>query len=360
MTEKFTDEERAGLSAEELAVLDGEDDADILKEIVGEGESDGDAGAKASAEAEETEEEPETKAEAGAEPAKKADADEAAKAKADGKARDDAQAAASDDSVEEDDDEPFVPAYKVPPPENYEQRMADLDKKYDEVTAKFKSGEIELEDMLREHRAIDKERRELDAQKTKAEIAAEQAEQAAEQRWRWEVSRFMREAAKHEGIDYRVALHEAALEAAKKAGDAEAIKAAEAKVRTSRVLNGALDAEVKALAADEANADKSGEWFLAEAHKRVKAAFNLEGKSAKAAPEAKTKAVASRRQPPVDKLPKTLGGLPAAGAVDIGRDGEGEFAEANSLLESGDSMALEAYIAGKSAEWQERWARANS
>lgn len=360
MTEKFTDEERAGLSAEELAVLDGEDDADVLKEIVGDGESDGDDDAGAKASAEETEEEPETEAEADAESAKKGGADEATKAKADGKARGDAQAAAGASETEDEDDEQFVPAYKVAPPENYEQRVAELDKKYDEVTAKFKAGELELEDMLREHRAIDKERRELDAQKTKAEIAAEQAEQAAEQRWQWEVSRFMREAAKHEGIDYRVALHEAALEAAKKAGDAEAIKAAEEKVRTSRVLNGALDAEVKALAADEANADKSGEWFLAEAHKRVKAAFNLEGKSAKAATEAKTKAVASRRQPPVDKLPKTLGGLPAAGVVDIGRDGEGEFAEANSLLESGDSMALEAYIAGKSAEWQERWARANS
>jgi membrane protein involved in colicin uptake len=377
--EKFTDQEREGLSEDELAILDSdEDDSDALKQIVGNDDDEAEPGEGKDAEAKAA---ADAKAKADAEAKAKADADAKAKADADAKAKADAEAkvkAAADAAAEEakkagadeaaqkqaredaerkareaatagaadagdDDDEigeePFAPVYNAQPPEKYDERMAEFDKEYDAITAKFKAGDIELEDMQKEQRAVEAKRTELREQKLKADIAAEQSAQHGEQRWKWEVSRFMRDVKKHEGIDYR--------------GNVG--------------LNAALDAEVKALANDEANKDKAGEWFLAEAHRRVKTQFKLGDETpgdpkaaakAKAAAEAKAKADAvAKRKAAVDKLPKGLGGLPAAGAADLGTDGEGEFAEVSALMDKGDSMAVEAYIAGKSAEWQERWAR---
>lgn len=402
--EKFTDQERDGLSDDELAVLEGDDDSEALKKIAGEDDADADADVDADAEDEgaadaaaaakeaaakeaaaKAKEEAEAKAaaaaeakakqqaetkikaaaDAAAEAAKKAGADAEAQAKArkdaEEKARTEAAAAAkgeevdeTDDAtveVEDDADELFMPTYIAPAPENYEARIKELDKRHDEATSKFQKGTegYELTNMLADHRSIERDRAALEGQMQKHQISVEQAQQAGEQRWKWEVNRFMRDVKKHEGIDYADSLR----------------------------LNGALDAHVKTLANKPEHADKPGDWFLREAHKLVKAELKLgtaapadKGAAAKAAAataataaakakaeaEAKAKAAAGRKSP-TDKLPKTLGGLPAAGGVDLGQDGEGEFSEVNSLMEKGDSLAVEAYIAGKSPEWQDRWAR---
>jgi hypothetical protein len=293
-------------------------------------------------------------ADAAAEAAKKAGADEAAQKKARDEAaekarteaaaagREETEAAAVDQELE--DDDPFVPPYVAPKPEKYDERMTAFDKRDDEVVAKFKAGDIELEAMNKEQRAIQKERSALEREMERHTVTADLAEKAGERHWQWEVNRFMRDVKKHEGIDY-----------------ADSIR-----------LNAALDAEVKAIANKPENADKPGRWFLTEAHKAVKEKLGVKPtqvpakkddappkarpRRTRAAKAAAAKAAAARKAP-TDKLPKTLGGLPAAGAADLGKDGEGEFAEVNALMDKGDSMAVEAYIAGKSAEWQERWAR---
>lgn len=398
--EKFTDEERSGLSEAELEVLEGDDDdADALGAVANEEDEDDDndadagtaeadkaAAAKAAQEkadaAAKAKEDAEAKAAAAAEAKAKADAEAKVKAAADAaaetakkagadaaaqkKASDDAaekartEAAAAAAEAEEEtatatveqeleDDDPFVPPYVAPKPEKYDERMTAFDKREDDVVAKFKAGDIELEAMNKEQRAIQKERSALEREMERHTVTADLAEKAGERHWQWEVNRFIRDVKKHEGIDY-----------------ADSIR-----------LNTALDAEVKAIANKPENADKPGRWFLTEAHKAVKEKLGVKPSvapakkddaaaaataKAKAEADAKAKAAAVKaaaaaRKAPTDKLPKTLGGLPAAGGVDIGNDGEGEFAEVNALMDKGDSMAVEAYIAGKSAEWQERWAR---
>jgi hypothetical protein len=206
---------------------------------------------------------------------------------------------------EEETDVSSAPGYIAPAPEKYDERVMEFDSRADEVTAKFQSGEIELDEMVRQQRAIDKERSQLDLQMERHRFTAELVEQAGERRWSLEIRRFLRDVKKDEGIDYA----------------------------DSRRLNTALDAEVKALANDPKNAEKSGRWFLTEAHKRVQGRLNATGDAA-----AETDSMA---------------------AEDRGSAGGDEFGEANALMEGGDSLALEAYIARQSPEWQERWAQAN-
>ena len=74
-----------------------------------------------------------------------------------------------------------------------------------------------------------------------------QEEKKASEAWKHDIAAFKQYAKLNEGIDY----------------DA------------SPELLDAWDMEVKRLAKDPANAEKSGAWFLSEAHKNVKARFNL-------------------------------------------------------------------------------------
>jgi hypothetical protein len=132
--------------------------------------------------------------------------------------------------------------------------MTAFDKRDDEVVAKFKAGDIELEAMNKEQRAIQKERSALEREMERHTVTADLAEKAGERHWQWEVNRFMRDVKKHEGIDY-----------------ADSIR-----------LNAALDAEVKAIANKPENADKPGRWFLTEAHKAVKEKLGVKSTQAPA------------------------------------------------------------------------------
>jgi membrane protein involved in colicin uptake len=123
---------------------------------------------------------------------------------------------------------------------------------------------------------------------------------------------------------------------------------------------------------DPANTKKPGEWFLKEAHKRVKAIHGIADKktagedpakaaAAKAEADKKAKeesdrkvkeaAIAARKNG--GKMPTTLGGVPSAGENDLGKDNEGEFAHLNGL----NGMDLEVAVAGMTPEQQDRWAR---
>lgn len=214
---------------------------------------------------------------------------------------DDAGARADAGKPDDAGDGRFTPAYIAKVPDDYEQQLAALEQRREDAIAKLKAGDIELDAMLAEQHAVAEERRRLDEQRLKAEISAEQVEQAGTQRWMLEVRRFMRGVEKHEGIDYR----------------------------NNPLLNAALDAEVKALANDEANADKSGEWFLAEAHKRVKQA-----------------------------LAEARGGAGEGNYVDGAHADQGTRDDSVfEALEGLDGMELERAVARMTPEQQERWAR---
>jgi hypothetical protein len=220
---------------------------------------------------------------------------------------------------DEEAEEPFVPTFNARPVEDYEKKTGELDKRIEDAEVKFRAGDMTFDEFRKTEREVVNERRSLDEQRLKHEMASENNEQMAQARWQWETTRFFREKASNEGLDY--------------------------KAEGNRPLWAALDAEVKALAADEANASKPGPWFLEEAHKRVKSAFNLQGAPAPrgGAPvkdqKAAAAAAAAARKAPA--APTTLHGLPPASHD---TETKGEFAH----LEKLEGMELETALAGMS------------
>ncbi len=204
----------------------------------------------------------------------------------------------------EDDDAPqFIHRYEAPPVDGYEAKLQSLDEK-------FEAGEI----ALREYNA---QRDELRAAQLKAEIAAESAAQEAEQRWKWEIDRFMDD-------------HD--------------------QYKKDPILHAALDAAVKNLAADEANTDKTGRWFLREAHKEVSKRFGGEEQGDKPAEKTAEKQSQPRGKPDLKAVPRTLGQVPAAESNDTG----GEFASLDRL----DGADFEKAFARMTPDQQERYLKA--
>lgn len=335
--EGVSEQELAGLSPEERAALAGdEEDKSVLKEVADETAGD--------------------------------DADEGGDEDQDD-AGDDVESDDADDDADDageeedeggevgkaatpvpagDDDEPFIPRYMAPAVEQYNEQVRALDAQRTEVIAQFKAGTIEPDAMDEKLREIESQRRDLDQRKLKADIAAEQHEQTAQQQWQWEVKRFLRNAAA-EGVDYRVDAAQAALDAARKGADQAAITSAETALRSARMLNAALDAEVKALGSDERYRDKPSEWFLEEAHRTIRERFNL-GRPAGDKPDGQRRPAG--RKPDLRSVPKTLGDIPGAGTDDSSTGDDG-FSHLDKL----SGMDLESAVARMSRADQERWAR---
>lgn len=209
--------------------------------------------------------------------------DDDAGAAGDDKGDDAAGKGGSDDDDDDDGQRHFVPKYQAEPVADYDEQITALDKR-------FEDGEIDL-------KAYNTEREGLLRRQLKAEIAAEQQEQNERQLWEYEINSFL--------DDHK-------------------------EYRDNRLLHAALDAAVRELGNDEANADKSFRWFLREADKQVKTAFGrTENKEPKPGDEGdkggdQAKAGDDKgkggRKPDLSVVPKTLGNVPAAG--DNADDGE--------------------------------------
>lgn len=226
-------------------------------------------------------------------------------------------------------------AYRAELPADHAEKKAELQQATDDLRAKFKSGEIEVDDYEAERSKLDEQRRALDRAETKAEISSEIQTQSIEQQWFAAVDRQIVEATKPEngGINYR----------------ADTDKMAD------------LDAFVKTLAARKENEDKPMEWFLKEAHKRVLSLHDIKPQAKAdaadpaaiaAAAEAKkeaVKAAVDKRKPPVDAVPPSLAHVPGADAAgDMGGD---EFADLDKL----EGIELEAAVARLSPGQREKY-----
>ncbi len=112
----------------------------------------------------------------------------------------------------------------------------------------------------------------------------------------------------------------------------------------------ALDDWTKRLASKPENADKEGNWFLQEAHRKVMAEFGIAAPVAKdaSAAEVPKKAKASRA-PDLSGIPPSLGGLPAAAEAQAGD--AGEFAGLDRL----SGMAYETALARMTPAQKERY-----
>lgn len=293
------DEEMEGLSDEERAALeDDDDDSEILKGIAGDsGDEDEDDD---ESDDEDTGDTPEPK------PAESADDSHADGA--DGK-----QVGAEDDG---DIDEPatavsdeFQPEFKADRPEGLTEKLADLETKSADLLAKFKDGDIDLPEFMDQKGAIDAEVMQLKLADAQAKWAENQNTDSRDQRWKWEQERFF--------------------------------SSAKADIYKDPIILAALDASVKQIAADKANAKKPAAFFLEEADRQVRARFNMGD-----AP-AKPKAVPNR-EPDLSKVPKTLAQLPAA---EMAETGDVEFA----YLEKLEGIALEAALRKLTPEQEARY-----
>jgi len=336
------DVDRVGLSPEELAGLEQDDivqhdpsrpskaEVEALEREFKKGDDD-DGNADADAEAKKKAEEEQAaakKAEEEAAAAKKKEEEEAAAA---------AAKKVETTAASAEPDEPFAPGYEAPAVEDYDKKVADIEGRIKAAEVEFKAGNKTFDEFREIERAANEERRKLDEARLKHEISNEQSEQRAAARWNYECNRFFADTAKNEGINY--------------------------KAPENRALWAALDHEVKELAKDEAHGDKSGSWFLAEAHRRIKTQFNLgkaapaDDPAAKAAEEARKKreaeeAAARERKGAKPAATQTLQGLPNAEA-DKGADKD-EFAHLDGLT----GMDLERALARMAPEDAERYLRA--
>lgn len=215
--------------------------------------------------------------------------------------------------AEEQKEKEFRPRYQAQLPENFAEQESGLKEQAEALAARFKNGELDFDEYRAQAAELAKAEQVLNEARIKAAISQEMSAQTAEQEWQFTVNRFMRATAKAENIDYTK--------------DTE--KQAD------------LDLFVKSLARDPKNNDKDPEWFLVEAHKRVKALHGI----GQPAPAPATKA----RKSPLDAAPKTLAQVPGGdGPGDV--DGN-EFADIDRL--TGD--AYEAAIAKMSPATRERY-----
>lgn len=201
-------------------------------------------------------------------------------------------------------------------PDDYDQKIGDLAAQEADIRAKFKTGELEIEAYEEQRDAILKQRESLNTARVKAEISQEMREQSAQNEWQNQIKTFMASAAKNDGIDYN----------------------------KDEAKSSDLDLFVKTLANNPANADKTGDWFLAEAHKRVMA---LHGVAPSAPPAAK--APPANRVPPLKSAPKTLAQVP-------GGDGPGDVADEFAQLDALEGNDLEAAIAKMTPAQREKFA----
>jgi len=218
---------------------------------------------------------------------------------------------------------PAITTYQAPEVEGYAEKVAELATQEAELDTQFKDGDLDFEEYKSKIAALSAQREELSRQQTKAEISREMQAQTQDQLWRTTVSTSLARYAKEDGgIDY----------------SKDQDKAAD------------LDGFVIALAKKPENAERSMQWFLDEAHRRVKA---LHGVAVATKPADKKDVVAdavAARKPALDKAAKTLAQVPGS---DGPGDVEGEFANLDNL----EGEALEDAIKKMSPDQRARYAK---
>lgn len=210
----------------------------------------------------------------------------------------------------------FSVALKGSLPEGFEETQNRIAGELAGLTAKFRDGEIDVDAFVVENDRLTQERAALYAQQVKAEVMNEITEQTSQQKWQWHVDRYLDKAQREDGVDYR-------------AGEQGAD----------------FDRFVRILAEKPENGDKDFDWFLSEAHKRVKVLHGIETKAA--APEQKP----ASRKPETATMPKTLASVPGG---DSAADVAGEYASLDKL----EGLELEDALHKMSPAQRERWLRA--
>ncbi len=197
--------------------------------------------------------------------------------------------------------------------------MAAVDADSEALAESFKAGDLDFDEYRAEMSKLDTRRDALASVKLKAEISTEMEQQSAEQQWQDAINALVKRAAAEDKIDY--------VKDASKQQD--------------------LDTFVKVLAANQANANRPMDWFLAEAHKRVKALHGIQ--TAAPVPIVPSGKPAARR-PNLSALPKTLAHVP-------GGDGPGDVGDEFATIDALDGIELEDALARMTPAQRDKYAR---
>lgn len=215
-----------------------------------------------------------------------ADAEAAAEAAATAepaKVEEPAAAAAATEEVETTEaPQQSAPILVAPPPEDATAKLAEIDTKKEALLTQFDEGDITAKDYQKQLDALAKEERAIERAQDRAELAAQMDQQRLQNDWNTTCATFV---------------------------DSHAV------YKDNPRLYKALDAEVRELASKPETAQWTGQKFLDEAHKNLKAAFGFQEA---AAPSDKAQ---DKRTP--RELPPNLAKVPAADVQDT--DG-GRFA----------------------------------
>lgn len=193
------------------------------------------------------------------------------------------------------------PGYHAEVPADFEDQVKAIDTERADLRAKFKAGDIDLDEYEEQRAAIDDRRRALDKAALKAEVSAEMTEQNARAQWQraLQVVAAHAKTAEGGGIDY----------------GSDQAKAND------------FDMFARAIGAAPENREMSAEMIAREAHKRVLALHDIA--PAKPAASAPAPAPAKQEKPPkrspdLSVVPKTLAGVPGGDAPgDIGSEFDG-------------------------------------
>jgi hypothetical protein len=214
--------------------------------------------------------------------------------------------AAEEEPAEE--PKPLTPRYEARLPSDYDDQIKSLKERDSELRQKFRDGEIDIDERDAGLSALSEQREQLLVARAKAEISHEMTTQTAQSQWQTEINKAIARAAKEDGVDYR----------------------------KDQAMANDWDQFVRILAANPQHADKSMDWFLAEAHKRVMALHGVA--KAPAVPKDPLAEAKAKRKPPLDAAPKTLAQVP-------GSDGPGDVGSEFADVEALDGWELEQAIA---------------
>lgn len=218
--------------------------------------------------------------------------------------------------------------YEAALPSDYDDKILAIKDRDRALRQQYKDGEIDIDERDQGLAELSEQREQLIVARTKAEISQEmraqsesKQQEAAQQTWQGAINSFVASTAES-GIDYR--------KDAEKAND--------------------WDGFVRALAAKPEHSDKSMQWFLEEAHKRVMA---LHGIAATAPTKSKKETIAdavAKRKPPIANMPKNIADVPGA---DGPGDVDDQFADVTNL----DGWELEQAIARMTPAQRAKFAR---
>lgn len=226
-----------------------------------------------------------------------------------------------DDAGDEESAAEFKPQFRSQLPEDFDAQVSAVNDEMRALAQQFKDGDVDFDEYNAKLQDLNARRDELSQAKITAQVFEQMNAQQAQQEWQWTVKQFMSKVAREEKIDYQ----------------ADAEKGAD------------LDLFVRRLAENPANNNKPMDWFLQEAHKRVKALHGLDAGAPAAKPSLDD--VKKSRKPPVGAAPKTLAQVP-------GSDGPGDISSEFADLDGLDGMDLENAIAKMTPAQRERYAKA--